>query len=90
MCSTYRKSKVPREQLPLEELDVQENLSYMGQPIRNAGQITKGYPEPVLNACKVQWGRHLEDEVAWKREDGIRMELLSCYRLSLNLEDEIL
>jgi hypothetical protein len=54
--------RVSEEQLPMEELNVNEDLTYLEYPIRilETSHITT--QSKVINMCKVQWSHHLEDE----------------------------
>jgi hypothetical protein len=66
--------RVPEEQLPMEELNVNEDLTYFECRIRilkTSRRITRG---KVINMCKVQWSPHSEDEATWEREDELRVE----------------
>ena len=72
---------MPEEQLPLEELNVQDDLTYTEYPtkiIETAERITRS---KVIKMCKVQWSHHLEDEATREREDGLKAEF---YRLFSN------
>jgi hypothetical protein len=54
--------RVPEEQLPMEELNVNEDLTYSEYPImilKTSHRITRS---KVINMCKVQWCHHSEDE----------------------------
>jgi hypothetical protein len=65
--------RVPEEQLPLEELDVQD-LTYEEHPIKildTAERITRS---KRIRMCRVQWSHHLEDEATWEREDELQAE----------------
>ena len=67
--------RVPEEQLPLEELDIREDLSYKEYPVRIleiAERITRS---KIIRMCKVQWNRHSVDEATWEREDDLRSEI---------------
>ena len=66
--------RVPEEQLPLEELDVQEDLSYVEQPIKILDRSQRNTRNKSIKMCKVQWSRHSEDEATWEREDELRAE----------------
>jgi hypothetical protein len=46
----------------MEELNVNEDLTYLEYPIRilETSHITT--QSKVINMCKVQWSHHLEDE----------------------------
>jgi hypothetical protein len=78
MCMTYfilkKCLRVPEEQLPMEELNVNEDLTYSEYPIiilETSRRITRS---KVINMCKVQWSHHSEDEATWEREDELRAE----------------
>jgi hypothetical protein len=82
--------RVPEEQLPMEELNVNEDLTYSEYPVRileTSHRITRS---KVINMCKVQWSHHSEDEATWEREDELRAEFPSYSQKFFNLEDEIL
>jgi hypothetical protein len=60
--------------LPLEELDVQEDLTYEEHPIKildTAERITRS---KRIRMCKVQWSHHTEDEATCEREDELQAE----------------
>jgi hypothetical protein len=59
---------VPEEQLPIEELSVQGDLTYTGYPIKIIDTLTRVTRNKVIKMCKVQWSHHGEDEVTWERE----------------------
>jgi hypothetical protein len=66
--------RVPEEQLPLEELDVQEDLTNTEHPIKildTAERITRS---KRIRMCRVQWSHHVEDEATWEREDELQAE----------------
>jgi hypothetical protein len=63
---------VPEEQLPLEELDVQEDLTYEEHPIKildTAERITRS---KRIRMCRVQWSHHSKDEATWELEDELQ------------------
>jgi hypothetical protein len=60
---------VPKEQLPLEELDLQNDLTYEERPakiLETAERITRS---KTIRMCKVQWKHHSEEEATSERED---------------------
>jgi hypothetical protein len=64
--------RVPEEQLPLEELDLQDDLTYEESPIKvldTAERITRS---KTIRMCKVQWKHHSEEEATWEREDDLK------------------
>jgi hypothetical protein len=70
---------VPVEQLPLEKLDVQEDLTYEEHPVKildTAERITRS---KRIWMCRVQWSHHAEDEVTWEREDELQAEFLQLF-----------
>jgi hypothetical protein len=66
--------KVPEEQLPMEELNVNEDLTYSEYPIRILKTSRRITRSKVINMCKVQWSHHSEDEATWEIEDELRAE----------------
>jgi hypothetical protein len=64
--------RVPEEQLPMEELNVNEDLTYSEYPIRILETSHRITQIKVINMCKVQWSHHSEDEATWEREDKLR------------------
>jgi hypothetical protein len=63
--------RVPEEQLPVEGLEVQEDLTYiekLTQIIETAERVTR---RKTIRMCKVRWGHHSEEEATWEREDDL-------------------
>jgi hypothetical protein len=53
---------VPEEQLPTEDLEVQEDLTYIEKPtqiLETADRVTR---RSTIRMCKVKWGHHSEEE----------------------------
>jgi hypothetical protein len=61
--------RVPEEQLPMEELSVQGDLTYTEYPIKILDTSTRVTRNKVIKMCKVQWSHHCEDEATWEREE---------------------
>jgi hypothetical protein len=59
--------KVPEEQLPMEDLSVQEDLTYAEYPIKILDTLTRVTRNKVIKMCKMQWSHHGEDEATWER-----------------------
>jgi hypothetical protein len=57
--------RVPEEQLPMEELNVQDDLTYMEYPIKILDTLTCVTRNKVIKMCKVQWSHHSEVEATW-------------------------
>jgi hypothetical protein len=63
--------RVPEEQLPVEGLEVQEDLTYIEKPtqiLKIADRVTR---RKTIRMCKVRWGHHSEEEATWEREDDL-------------------
>jgi hypothetical protein len=58
----------------MEELDVNEDLTYSEYPVKILETSRRITRSKVINMCKVQWSHHSEDEATWEREDELRTE----------------
>jgi hypothetical protein len=66
--------RVPKEQLPMEELSVQGDLTYTEYLIKILDTLTRVTRNRVIKMCKVQWSHHGEDEATWEREEELRID----------------
>jgi hypothetical protein len=66
--------RIPEEQLPMEELSVQGDLTYTEYPIKILDTLTRVTRNKVIKMCKVQWSHHSEDEATWEREEELRID----------------
>jgi hypothetical protein len=66
--------RVPEEQLPMEDLSVQDDLTYTEYPIKILDILTHVTRSKVIKMCKVQWSHHGEDEATWEREEELRVD----------------
>jgi hypothetical protein len=64
---------VPEEQLPMEELSVQGDLTHTEYSIKILDTFTRVTRNKVIKMCKVQWSHHGEDEATWEREEELRI-----------------
>jgi hypothetical protein len=55
-------SEVRVEHLPLEELEVKDDLTYKEHPVKILDISERATRSKVIRMCKVQWSHHLEDE----------------------------
>jgi hypothetical protein len=69
-----KRLRVPEKQLPMEELGVQGDLTYMEYPIKILDTLTRITRNKVVKMFKVQWSHHREDEAAWEREEEHRID----------------
>ena len=71
--------RVPKEQLPLEELVVQDDLTYAEYPVKILDTLERITRSKKIQMCKVQWSHHAEDEATWEREDELQAEFPQLY-----------
>jgi hypothetical protein len=62
---------IPEEQLPMEYLSVQDDLTYAEYPIKILDTLTRVTRNKVIKMCKVQWSHHGENETTWEREEEL-------------------
>jgi hypothetical protein len=70
---------VPEEQLPMEGLEVQEDLTYIEKPtqiIETADRVTR---RKTIRMCKVRWGHHSEEKATWEHEDDLIAKYLELF-----------
>jgi hypothetical protein len=60
---------VLEEQIPLEELTIGEDLTYLEYPVKILDTSEKVPQNNCFNMCKVQWHNHTEEEATWEKED---------------------
>ncbi|WVZ89679.1 hypothetical protein U9M48_036052 [Paspalum notatum var. saurae] len=66
--------RVPEEQLQMDDLNVQDDLTYTEYPVQileTAERITR---KRVIKMCKVKWSHHSAEEATWGREDDLRAD----------------
>jgi hypothetical protein len=66
--------RVPEEQLPMEELSVQGDLTYTEYPIKILDTLARVTRNMVIKMCKVQWSHNEEDEATWEREEELLID----------------
>jgi hypothetical protein len=62
------------EQLPMEELSVQGDLTYTEYLVKILDTLTRVTRNKVIKMCKVQWSHHGEDEATWEREEELHID----------------
>ena len=60
---------IPKEQIPLEELTVKEDLTYEEFPVKILEIVERVTRSRIIKKCKVQQNRYTEDEATWEREE---------------------
>jgi hypothetical protein len=62
---------VPEEKLPVEGLEVQEDLTYIEKLAQILETIDRVTQRKTIRMCKVRWSHHSEEEATWEREDNL-------------------
>jgi hypothetical protein len=70
---------VPEEQLPMEDLDAKEDLSYQEYPVKILETSERVTRNKKIWMCKVQWSHHTEEEATWEREEELKAEFPSFF-----------
>jgi hypothetical protein len=83
-------SEVRVEDLPLEELEVKDDLTYKEHPVKILDISERATRSKVIRMCKVQWSHHSEDEATWEREDELKEEFPQLFSNLPESRDEIL
>jgi hypothetical protein len=63
--------RVPEEQLSVEGLEVQEDLTYIEKPMQILETADRVTQRKTIRMCKVRWGHHSEEEATREREDDL-------------------
>ena len=66
--------KDPIRGVDLENLDLQEDLTYREHPVRILDEAERKTRHQTIKFLKVQWSNHSETEATWEREDRLRSE----------------
>nr|CAE03840.1 OSJNBb0013J13.17 [Oryza sativa Japonica Group] len=66
--------RVPEEQVPLGNIELEKNLTYKERPIKVLEEAEHQTRRKTIKFYKVQWSNHSEDEATWEREDLLRAE----------------
>jgi hypothetical protein len=66
--------RVPKEQMPLEEITVGEDLTYQEYSVKILDTSEKVTRNNRCKMCKVQWSNHTEEEATWEKEDQLKAE----------------
>jgi hypothetical protein len=71
--------RVPEEQLPMEELEAKEDLSYQEYLVKILETSERVTRNKKIEMCKVQWSHHTEEEATWEREEELKAEFPSFF-----------
>jgi hypothetical protein len=64
--------RVLEEQLPMEDHEVQEDLTYIEKPTQILETVDRVTRRSTIRMCKVKWGHHSEEEATSEKEDDLR------------------
>jgi hypothetical protein len=67
---------VPEEQIPIEDLDAKEDLSYQKYPIMVLETSETVTQNKMIKICMVQWSHHTEEESTCEIEQELNSEFL--------------
>jgi hypothetical protein len=70
---------VLEEQIPMEDLDAKEDVSYEEHPVRILETSERVTWNKRIKMCKVQWSHHTEDEATWDREEELKAKFPSFF-----------
>jgi hypothetical protein len=70
---------VAEEQIPTEDLNAKEDLSYQEYPIKILETSERFTPNKRIKMFMVQWSHHIEEEPTWEREEELKVEFPSFF-----------
>jgi hypothetical protein len=71
--------RVPKEQLPMEDLDAKDDLSYQEYPVKILETSERVTRNKKIKMCKVQWSHHTKEEATWERKEELKTEFSSFF-----------
>jgi hypothetical protein len=71
--------RVSEEQIPMEELNASEHLSYQEYLVKILKMSKRVTQNKRIKLCKVQWSHHTGEEDTWEREEEVKEEFLSFF-----------
>ncbi|WVZ75856.1 hypothetical protein U9M48_023880 [Paspalum notatum var. saurae] len=66
--------RVREEQLQVDDLNVQDDLTYTEHPVQILEMAERATRNRVIKMCKVKWSHHTAEEATWEREDDLRAD----------------
>ena len=76
--------------LPVQEIQVQEDLSYDEEPKTILAREVKQLWDKQVPLVKVLWQHHNREEDTWEPEATMRAQYPQLFESGMNFEDEIL
>jgi hypothetical protein len=71
--------RVPEEQLPMEDLNAKEDISYQEYPVKILETSERVTRNKRIKMYKVQWSHHTKGEATWEREEKLKIEFPSFF-----------
>ncbi|GKG44670.1 hypothetical protein Tco_0486108, partial [Tanacetum coccineum] len=69
----------PDVQVPLEEIEIDENLHFVEEPIEIAERDVKKLKRRRIPLVKVRWNSRQDPEFTWEREDQFQRKYLHLF-----------
>jgi hypothetical protein len=79
VCQLKKCLRVPEEQLPMEDLDAKEDLSYQEYPVKISKTSERVTQNKKIRMCKMQSSHHTEEEATWERQEELKAEFPSFF-----------
>jgi hypothetical protein len=67
------------EQIPMEDLDAKEDLSYQEYHIKILKTSERATRNKKIKMCKMQWSHHTEEEATCEGEEELKAEFPSFF-----------
>jgi hypothetical protein len=71
--------RVPEEQLPMEDLNAKEDLSYQEYSVKILETSERVMRNKRIKMCMVQWSHHTAEEATWEREEELKAKFSSFF-----------
>jgi hypothetical protein len=81
--------RVPEEQIPMENMDAKEDLSYQEYPIKILETFERVTRNKRIKMCKVQWSIRPRKKLLGKGKKSFRQSFQISLAIRPNLRDEI-
>ncbi|MGL6084204.1 MAG: hypothetical protein ACRC4N_17855, partial [Gammaproteobacteria bacterium] len=65
--------RVPEDHTAVEDLDLQEDLTYVERPIKILDVAERVTRSRIIKSYKVQWSHHPESEATWEKEEDLKI-----------------
>ena len=70
----------PKEQAPMETMDLQLDLQYQERPVKILDTVTRRTRRIAVRFYRVEWSNHTEAEVTWVRENDLKKEFSYVFK----------